>query len=73
MIDLNSANFSTHSFRVGAATDENRPGAPMHIVMHAGRWKSTAVLLYYRGQLDKQAQTFNALKNICAANNSEII
>ena len=70
MIGLDPNRFSSHSFRAGAATDFFRAGVPMHIIMHAGRWKSTAVLLYYRDQLDKQDQTFQAFQSIYAAINS---
>ena len=61
---LSSANiqghFSSHSFRIGAATVAARNGIPDHQIQALGRWTSTAYLSYIRtpaemlSQLSKQ-------------------
>lgn len=53
-------NFSSHSFRIGAATVAARNGIPDHQIQALGRWTSTAYLSYIRtpaetlSQLSKQ-------------------
>ena len=39
-------NFSSHSFRIGAATVAARNGIPDHLIMALGRWTSNAYQLY---------------------------
>lgn len=39
-------NFSSHSFRIGAATVAARNGVPDHQIQALGRWTSNAYLLY---------------------------
>lgn len=39
-------NFSSHSFRIGAATVAARNGIPDHQIQALGRWTSSAYLLY---------------------------
>ena len=41
-------NFSSHSFRIGAATVAARNGIPDHQIQALGRWTSSAYLLYIR-------------------------
>ena len=41
-------NFSSHSFRIGAATVAARNGVPDHLIQALGRWSSTAYQLYIR-------------------------
>ena len=39
-------NFSSHSFRIGAATSAARAGIPDHLIQGLGRWKSGAYKPY---------------------------
>ena len=41
-------NFSSHSFRIGAATVAARNGVPVHLIQALGRWSSSAYQLYIR-------------------------
>lgn len=41
-----SGNFSSHSFRIGAATVAARNGVPDHLIQALGRWASSAYQLY---------------------------
>ena len=41
-------NFSSHSFRIGAATVAARNGVPDHLIQALGRWSSSAYQLYIR-------------------------
>ena len=41
-------NFSSHSFRIGAATVAARSGVPDHLIQCVGRWSSNAYQLYIR-------------------------
>ena len=41
-------NFSSHSFRIGAATVAARNGIPDHQIQALGRWSSSAYLSYIR-------------------------
>ena len=41
-------NFSSHSFRIGAATVASRNGIPDHLMQALGRWISNAYQLYIR-------------------------
>ena len=41
-------NFSSHSFRIGAATVAARQGIPDHLIQALGRWTSNAYQLYIR-------------------------
>ena len=40
--------FSTHSFRIGAATTAAANGTPQAVIMRLGRWKSAAMGSYIR-------------------------
>jgi len=41
-------NYSSHSFRIGAATVAARNGIPDHLIQSLGRWSSNAYQLYIR-------------------------
>ena len=41
-------NFSSHSFRIGAATVAAHNGVPDHLIQAMGRWSSNAYQLYIR-------------------------
>ena len=41
-------NFSSHSFRIGAATVAARNGVPDHLIQSMGHWSSNAYQLYIR-------------------------
>ena len=45
-------NFSSHSFRIGAATIAARNGVPDHLKQTMGRWSSNAYQLYIRTPAD---------------------
>lgn len=53
--------FSSHSFRIGAATVAARNGVPDHLVQALGRWTSNAYLLYIRTPAQVLAQLSNQL------------
>ena len=44
----NSKGFTSHSFRIGAATTAIMNGVPKEVLMLMGRWKSNAVNSYIR-------------------------
>ena len=48
-------NFSSHSFRIGAATVAARSGIPDHLIQTMGRWSSNAYQLYIRTPADSLA------------------
>jgi len=48
-------NFSSHSFRIGAATVAARNGVPDHLIQTMGRWSSNAYQLYIRTPADSLA------------------
>ena len=43
-----AGNFSSHSFRIGAATVAARDGIPDHLIRALRRWTSNAYQLYIR-------------------------
>lgn len=45
-------NYSSHSFRIGAATVAARKGIPDHLIQTLGRWNSNAYQLYIRTPAD---------------------
>lgn len=49
-------NFSSHSFRIGAATVAARNGVPDHLIQALGRWSSNAYQLYIRTPADSLAK-----------------
>lgn len=48
--------FSSHSFRIGAATVAARNGVPDHLIQALGRWSSNAYQLYIRTPPDALAK-----------------
>ena len=48
-------NFSSHSFRIGAATVAASNGVPGHLIQTMGRWSSNAYQLYIRTPADSLA------------------
>ena len=46
-----SGNFSSHSFRIGAATVAGRNGIPDLLIQELGRWKGNAFQSYIRLRL----------------------
>ena len=49
-------NFSSHSFRIGAATVAPRNGIPDHQIQALGRWTSSAYLLYIHTPAESLSQ-----------------
>jgi integrase len=49
--------YSGHSFRAGGATDLFACGVSIQTVQKFGRWKSMAVLLYYKQEATEIAKT----------------
>ena len=49
-------NFSSHSFRIGAATVATRNGIPDHQIQALGRWTSSAYLSYIRTPAESLSQ-----------------
>jgi hypothetical protein len=39
-----------HSFRAGGATDLFNAGVPYQVIQKQGRWKSAAVLVYFKSE-----------------------
>ena len=56
-----SGNFSSHSFRIGAATVAARNGVPDHLIQALGRWTSNAYQLYIRTPSEALAGLSNRL------------
>lgn len=54
-------NFSSHSFRIGAATVAARNGVPDHLIQTMGRWSSNAYQLYIRTPADALAAVSHRL------------
>ena len=54
-------NFSSHSFRIGAATVAARNGVPDHLIQALGRWSSNAYQLYIRTPTESLAQLSSQL------------
>lgn len=48
LMGLPPTNFSSHSFRIGAATSAAIRGIPIDMIKNRGRWRSSAVNLYIR-------------------------
>jgi len=54
-------NFSSHSFRIGAATSANAAGLPDSLIRTLGRWSSDAYLVYVRTSHDTLRQAARQL------------
>ncbi|KAK3735065.1 hypothetical protein QZH41_010783 [Actinostola sp. cb2023] len=50
-------NYSSHSFRIGAATVAARNGVPDHLIQTLGRWSSNAYKSYIRTPVEALAST----------------
>jgi len=57
-------NFSSHSFRIGAATVAARNGVPDHLIQTMGRWSSNAYQLYIRTPADSLAALSHKLASL---------
>ena len=61
--------FSSHSFRIGAATSAERAGVPDHLIQVLGRWKSDAYKQYIRTPPDLITHVpkhwWNSLVSVC--------
>ena len=57
-------NFSSHSFRIGAATVAARNGVPDHLIQTMGRWSSNAYQLYIRTPADALAALSQKLASL---------
>ena len=55
--------FSSHSFRIGAATVAARMGVPDHLIQAVGRWNSDAYKLYIRTPVEALAQATSLLSH----------
>ena len=55
--------FSSHSFRIGAATVAARMGVPDHLIQAMGRWNSDAYKLYIRTPAEALAQVTSLLSH----------
>lgn len=53
--------FSSHSFRIGAATVAARNGVPDHLIQALGRWSSSAYQLYIRTPSESLARLSSQL------------
>ena len=56
--------FSSHSFRIGAATVAARNGVPDHLIQTMGRWSSNAYQLYIRTPADTLAALSQKLASL---------
>lgn len=54
-------NFSSHSFRIGAATVAARNGVPDHLIQALGRWTSNAYVTYIRTPAEALAKITHRL------------
>ena len=61
-----SGNFSSHSFRIGAATVAARRGIPDHLIQTMGHWSSNAYQLYIRMPADSLAVLSQQLGGLCS-------
>lgn len=59
-----SASYTLHSFRAGGTTDAFTAGVPLAVVKTLGRWRSDAVLVYYR---PSTAAAMEALRGVSVA------
>ena len=59
-------NFSSHSFRIGAATVAARNGIPDHQIQALGQWTSSAYLSYIRTPAESLSQLSKQLSRSAA-------
>jgi integrase len=72
-IGLQSAQFSTHSFRAGLATDLFVADTPLQTVQWAGRWRSVCALIYYRSNVDKHQKVAKAIQTVRKAHGDKLV
>ena len=58
---LDSGEYNTHSFRIGAATSASEAGIPDSTIMMLGRWQSNAYQRYIKTTPEKLAQLSQTL------------
>ena len=58
---LDSGEYNTHSFRIGAATSASEAGIPDSTIMMLGRWQSNAYQCYIKTTPEKLAQLSQTL------------
>ena len=58
---INSGEYNTHSFRIGAATSASEAGIPDSTIMMLGRWQSNAYQRYIKTTPEKLAQLSQTL------------
>lgn len=63
-LGLSTANYSGHSFRIGAATTAAKAGLSDSFIQTLGRWRSSAFMTYIRSAADDQAAASGILANI---------
>ena len=45
---MDSSSYTSHSFRIGAASSAAVPGLPEHFIQRMGRWTSECFKMYVR-------------------------
>jgi len=63
-IGLDSSQYSGHSLRSGGATDLFNMKVPYYVIKRMGRWKSDAVLIYYRDEENIHRTVYKAYKRL---------
>ena len=62
-LGLDVSRVSTHSPRIGGATEMAAAGLPDHVIQGMGRWKSPAFLVYIRFALSSMRSAMNTLSS----------
>ena len=62
------SHYSSHSFRIGAATTAAAAGLPAWLIKHLGRWSSNAYLTYIHQQPALTSQIYELLSHTDASN-----
>lgn len=66
---LDSANFASHSFRIGAATNAGAVGLPDWLIKVLGRWKSNAYQTYIKTPKEAILHCVQVPKNLASCLN----